>query len=170
MPPNLWRRLMWPFRLFWINWILLGSWREALRWTYAMLVVSGRGSRSWQALGEIARSIVFGLAVGTVYVGLVMLLLVLADKALGHDAPGGWTYPRECCGRTDCEPIGPGSREPNPTPGRQGWILVDGTVVPYHLVRPSGDELFHVCRYHRALVWPIPRTTTGACLFVPHGS
>lgn len=75
----------------------------------------------------LAAALALGLAPGT--------------AALAHD----W-YPAVCCSDKDCWPAGEGGQEPEPKAGPTGWVLHDGTVVPYAAARPSPDGRFHVCR------------------------
>lgn len=57
-------------------------------------------------------------------------------------------YPWECCSSQDCWPTGKDAdaREPDPIGTDSGWLLQDGTIVPYAAARQSPDGRFHVCR------------------------
>jgi len=79
-------------------------------------------------------------------------------------------YPWECCSSQDCWPMGAAAdaKEPDPVGTPAGWLLVDGTVVPYLAARPSPDGRFHVCRQggrgDGAMITPRERPP---CLWAP---
>jgi hypothetical protein len=64
-------------------------------------------------------------------------------------------YPWECCSDQDCWPMGDDAdaKEPEPRATPAGWLLTDGSVVPYREARPSPDGRFHVCRRGGASRW-----------------
>lgn len=69
---------------------------------------------------------------------LCLALAAVTAKALAHD----W-YPRECCSIDDCRPYPAGKVKAGP----DGWVLSDGTRVPYGTARPSPDRQFHRCDF-----------------------
>ena len=98
----------------------------------------------------------------------VLLLVLLPPLEDAHEAKSGWAYPRECCSERDCTETGAGRMEADPVPSPSGWRLSDGTVVPFHLARPSPDGRFHVCRRSGETVGEIIKPVDGpVCLWVP---
>ena len=97
------------------------------------------------------------------------LLLVLSTPlGQAHEAASGWPYPWECCSSMDCWEAGTGRPEPDPIPSPGGWKLSDGTVVPFHLARPSPDGRFYVCRRGGQRTGTVIRPyERPACLWVP---
>lgn len=75
---------------------------------------------------------------------LFLVILWLITPARAHSF-----YPLECCSDQDCWPTGTDAdaREPDPIGTASGWLLQDGTIVPYTAARPSPDGRFHVCRH-----------------------
>ena len=80
---------------------------------------------------------------------VVILSVLLASYASGHQAPSGMKYPPECCHDLDCAPVDNAART-NPTDGSLPQLIVTtkhGTVaVPHDFdVRMSEDNLMHAC-------------------------
>lgn len=92
---------------------------------------------------------------------------VLVELALAPARAHEW-YPHECCSGQDCYPTGDGQKEPDPRASPHGWVLHDGTIIPYHEARPSPDGRFHVCRYLGDANAPLIRVGKP-CLWVPQG-
>lgn len=79
-------------------------------------------------------------------------------------------YPAECCSDRDCWVAGIGGAEPEPRASPSGWVLGDGTLVPYHEARPSPDGKFHVCRHGGSTQGAVVRALDRPCLWVPMGA
>lgn len=94
---------------------------------------------------------------------VIMLLVVVMARA--HE----W-YPAECCSDRDCWIAGIGGAEPEPRMSPSGWVLQDGTLIPFHEARPSPDGNFHVCRHGGSLLGSVIRTEGRPCLWVPMGA
>lgn len=111
---------------------------------------------------------------GRALAGTAVCAILFAAAGLGpasaHQAPSGWTYPRECCSDTqDCQTI----RASDVSEDKDGYIVTlkpgehrhapDGGTF-YMLdnqVKPSGDDEYHVC---------IHEYTNGPgaiCLYIP---
>lgn len=101
------------------------------------------------------------------YLGLVALLamIVLSSRGRAHE----W-YPLECCSDRDCWVAGIGGAEPEPRASPSGWVLADGTLIPYHEARPSPDGRFHVCRHGGSTLGSVIRANDRPCLWVPMGA
>lgn len=65
-----------------------------------------------------------------------LALLVVAGPAAAHE----W-YPPACCTGKDCKPYPAENVKRTP----DGWLLHDGTVIPFDVTRPSQDHQFHRC-------------------------
>lgn len=89
-------------------------------------------------------------------------VLAICPGATAHE----W-YPLECCSDRDCWIAGEGGAEPEPRAGPSGYVLHDGTLIPYHEARPSPDGRYHVCRHGGSLLGRIIRTDGRPCLWVP---
>lgn len=88
----------------------------------------------------------------------LILLLLAAIPAVGHDAPSGWTYASGCCGGRDCRPI----PDTAVAPVEGGWLVkASHEVIPYQSTKPSPDGSFHRCSYNGA------ETSETICLYVP---
>lgn len=99
---------------------------------------------------EPARGPVLTIFIGLAAVLSVMLVIAVAGVLLSAWSPARAHsfYPWECCSSQDCWPMGrdADAREPDPLPTASGWLLQDGSFVPYAATRPSPDGRFHVCR------------------------
>lgn len=97
---------------------------------------------------------------------LALLLCLATTPAFGHSF-----YDPACCSDRDCWPAGKDddAREPAPRVTPQGYVLHDGTVVPFTDARPSPDGRYHVCRLAGSLSGELIRTGRKACLYVPQG-
>jgi hypothetical protein len=96
---------------------------------------------------------------------VTLALLTLISPARAHD----W-YPLSCCSEKDCWQAGKyydqGAREPEPKAVKGGWLLFDGTIVPYDKTRVSPDGNFHVCRRGGTLAGKVIEAGK-VCLWVP---
>ncbi len=92
-----------------------------------------------------------------------MILFVAAwvNGALAHS----W-YPRECCSDRDCYPV-PVERVKT-VPG--GWLIEDGTFVPYSKARPSPDGQYHICRREDGKGQLIELEGLPSCFWAPMGA
>jgi hypothetical protein len=93
---------------------------------------------------------------------IVMIVLALT---LVHDAPGGWPYPSDCCGGSDCRPIPCASIRQD---GDLYWYRPPGFPTPLKFSQPrhSPDELCHACY----IQIPSSANGNGRCLFLPEHS
>jgi hypothetical protein len=93
---------------------------------------------------------------------VVVLIVVLlgAKWAFGHEAPTGWAYGVECCHSMDCyqAPVG------DVKESSAGYALSTGEIIPYgdHRIKRSQDEYFHECK-------PLgdPKQMHSICIYVP---
>lgn len=77
-----------------------------------------------------------------------------------HQAPTGWSYPRECCSNQDCRMVAIGDVHE----GADGYLVrQSGEVIPYNdaRVKPSPDGESHWCAVS------YDGTDYTICLFVP---
>lgn len=74
---------------------------------------------------------------------ITIAALFLATAAAAHDAPSGWSYPYECCAKTDCRPIPDDWVKETPA----GYVLRTGETIEYtdKRVRNSPDGETHWC-------------------------
>ena len=85
---------------------------------------------------------------------------LVANRALAHDAPSGWSYPVSCCSNYDCRPVSRVIVSERP----EGYVInTTGEVVGYSDVRVkhSKDSEFHWCSAGGK------DTGKTICLFVP---
>lgn len=100
---------------------------------------------------------------------LAATIAVLAASVISARAHS--FYPWECCHDQDCWATGAKEREPDPQFTREGWLLSDGTLVPFRETRPSPGGRFHVCRYGGAASGAVIRPAGApVCLWVPQGA
>lgn len=105
---------------------------------------------------------------------LLAAILILAGSVLKVRAHS--FYPWECCHDRDCwmtgaRDDGQPMREADPVFTRDGWLLSDGTLVPFTDARPSPDGRFHVCRQGGADKGSVIRPSGApVCLWVPQGA
>lgn len=90
---------------------------------------------------------------------LLALLLCIAQGARAHQAPSGWTYPRECCADYDCGPI---TKMELQADGGLRVTTKHGTAdfPAGHPRRESPDAVGHACFTPTQLY----------CLFLPAGT
>lgn len=100
---------------------------------------------------------------------LTTLIALIAFWAIGPVRAHEW-YPLECCSDRDCWIAGLGGAEPEPRASPAGWVLSDGTLIPYHEARPSPDGQFHVCRHGGNTRGAVIRAHDRPCLWVPMGA
>ncbi|MCA0425642.1 MAG: hypothetical protein LCH61_20430 [Proteobacteria bacterium] len=98
------------------------------------------------------------------FIAVIAAILLLTTRARAHE----W-YPIECCSDRDCWIAGDGGAEPEPRATPSGWVLHDGTLVPYHEARPSPDGRFHVCRHGGSVQGAVIRAGR-VCLWAPQGA
>lgn len=99
---------------------------------------------------------------------VVLVLTIAIDWAMSPARAHEW-YPPECCSDRDCWIAGVGGAEPEPRSTPSGWVLHDGTLVPYHEARPSPDGRFHVCRHGGSVQGAVIRAGR-VCLWAPQGA
>jgi hypothetical protein len=125
------------------------------------------------------RDILYALAVEVRRICLVLILVVALVLAAFFGSRAAFAhsfYPWECCSSTDCwmtgtRDDGQAMVEPDPQPTRDGWLLYDGTLIPFANARPSPDGRFHVCRQGGAASGAVIRPSgTAPCLWVPQGA
>lgn len=92
----------------------------------------------------------------------IVFYVFFSSPASAHMAQSGWKYPMACCSQKDCREYA----AENVKAGLEGWVLHDGTVVPYDETLRSGDDKFHRCdhtdgRIRKHWQFKVP------CLFVP---
>ena len=77
------------------------------------------------------------------YAILIGLLVVTIPRAPAHEAPSGWTYDGDCCGKNDCAPVTKAEFKD----GKWYYSNQFGTapVGPSTKIRTSPDALTHVC-------------------------
>lgn len=108
---------------------------------------------------RISRVLFVGICI---FVGGLFLLAakLLVPAAYAHEAPTGWTYPRECCSDRDCRMVALGDVHEGP----DGYLIrQSGELIPYSdaRVKPSPDGEFHWCPVaYDAEIYTI-------CLFAP---
>ncbi len=110
--------------------------------------------------------VVFGLLLA----GLLLAAILAFAAAAFQPARAHSFYPWECCSSQDCWPMGrdADAREPDPIGTHAGWLLQDGTIVPYQAARPSPDGRFHICRQGgRASGELIKPSARPLCLWAP---
>jgi hypothetical protein len=67
-----------------------------------------------------------------------VLAALISTQAHAHS----W-YPTDCCHDRDCRPVPVESVRETP----DGYLLSDGTLIPYAEAKHSPDGQFHICRY-----------------------
>lgn len=73
---------------------------------------------------------------------LAGIILILATALVkGHEAAGGWQYPRDCCGDRECRPIACSTIIDRPD-GSVSWT---GLIFWKEQIRMSRDAACHVC-------------------------
>lgn len=127
----------------------------------------GEDALLYVAVGSmvVAFATAWGCRVGTIVAAAVTVLVLVAmiGYASAHDAPSGWSYPRDCCSAVDCYPVPESALRVTP----DGLEVVEtGEVLPYSSskIKNSGDY-----EYHRCSAAGDPEMNT-ICVFVPGGS
>jgi len=107
----------------------------------------------------------------TIFLAFVLLAAIFMIAASIGQALSHSFYPWECCHDRDCWMTGETGREPDPKFTREGWLLSDGTLIPFNAARPSPDGRFHVCRYGGTDKGSVIRPhDKPPCLWVPQGA
>lgn len=110
----------------------------------------------WQETFFLTLALVM-LAAAFVSIG-VLLASLLFTIAHAHDAPSGWTYPAECCSKTDCRPV----ECDQIVEETGGWrYLPTNTFFDKWRVKPTQDGHCHVCMNNDS--------KNGRCAFVGFG-
>ncbi len=103
----------------------------------------------------------FRCAARRLFAQCILLFALLAGPALAHS----W-YPHECCSDRDCHPVP--VEHVKTVVG--GWLLKDGTFIPFGDGRPSPDGRYHICRYDDGRGAMIRMPGKPACFWAPMGA
>lgn len=93
------------------------------------------------------------LAAGVAWLAIAIGLALTVERARGHDAPSGWSYPPMCCSNRDCTEIpaervkeGPEGYRVTLFPGDHAFVKTQTSfLIPYSEARPSPDGVYHIC-------------------------